>query len=103
MKKVEYSRENLLSIDPTTLRAMIVERTHHTVEIQLYEALHEQGLRSRMILQVHDEVVLQVPKPELDEVSALTREVMEQAYTLDIPLKVDAEVGENWFDMHEIT
>ena len=37
--KVEYSRENLLTIHPTTLRAMIVERTHHTVEIQLYEAL----------------------------------------------------------------
>ena len=37
--KVDYSRENLMTIHPTTLRAMIVERTHHTVEIQLYEAL----------------------------------------------------------------
>ena len=37
--KVDYSRESLLNIHPTTLRAMIVERTHHTVEIQLYEAL----------------------------------------------------------------
>lgn len=37
--KVDYSRENLMAIHPTTLRAMIVERTHHTVEIQLYEAL----------------------------------------------------------------
>lgn len=37
--KVDYSRDNLLIIHPTTLRAMIVERTHHTVEIQLYEAL----------------------------------------------------------------
>ncbi len=37
--KVDHSRENLMSLDPTTLRAMIVERTHHTVEIQLYDAL----------------------------------------------------------------
>jgi nitroreductase len=37
--KVDYSRESLLTVHPTTLRAMIVERTHHTVEIQLYEAL----------------------------------------------------------------
>ena len=37
--KVDYSRENLMTLDPTTLRAMIVERTHHTVEIQLYDAL----------------------------------------------------------------
>ena len=41
--KVDYSRENLMTTNPTTLRAMIVERTHHTVEIQLYEAL-AQGL-----------------------------------------------------------
>jgi nitroreductase len=39
MKPVDYSRENLLTMEPTTLRAMIVERSHHTVEIQLYEAL----------------------------------------------------------------
>jgi nitroreductase len=39
MKPVDYSRDNLLTIEPSTLRAMIVERSHHTVEIQLYEAL----------------------------------------------------------------
>jgi DNA polymerase-1 len=70
--------------------------------INLDRALRARNLGARMVLQVHDEVVLEVPKQELDEVSALTREVMEQAYTLDIPLKVDAEVGENWFDMHDI-
>jgi len=37
--RVDYARENLMTLDPTTLRAMIVERTHHTVEIQLYDAL----------------------------------------------------------------
>jgi DNA polymerase-1 len=70
--------------------------------INLDRELKARNLEARMVLQVHDEVVLEVPKPELDQVSALTREVMEQAYTLDIPLKVDAEVGENWYDMHDI-
>jgi len=70
--------------------------------IKLDRELAARKLQARMVLQVHDEVVLEVPKPELEEVSALTREVMEQAYALDIPLKVDAEVGENWFDMHDI-
>jgi DNA polymerase-1 len=70
--------------------------------IRLDRELTERKLAARMVLQVHDEVVLEVPKDELDEVSALTRAVMEQAYKLDVPLKVDAEVGENWFDMHGI-
>jgi DNA polymerase-1 len=70
--------------------------------IRLDRELTERDLAARMVLQVHDEVVLEVPKNELETVSTLTREVMEQAYTLDIPLKVDAEVGENWFDMHDI-
>jgi DNA polymerase-1 len=52
-----------------------------------------------MVLQVHDEVVLEVPRAELYEAHQLTREVMEKAYTLSVPLKVDIEVGENWLDM----
>ena len=70
--------------------------------IHLDHELTARKLAARMVLQVHDEVVLEVPKNELDEVSALTREEMEHAYKLDVPLKVDAEVGENWFDMHPI-
>lgn len=70
--------------------------------IRLDQELTRRKLAARMVLQVHDELVLELPKPELDEVSALTREVMEEAYTLDIPLKVDAEVGENWLEMHDL-
>jgi DNA polymerase-1 len=51
---------------------------------------------------VHDEVVLEVPKDEVEQVLALTRIVMEGAYSLSVPLKVDIEVGENWFDMRAI-
>jgi DNA polymerase-1 len=70
--------------------------------IRLDEQLAEKGYRARMVLQVHDEVVLEVPKDEVEQVVAMTRTVMEDAYPLSVPLKVDVEVGENWFDMQAI-
>jgi len=70
--------------------------------IRLDHGLDELGLWARMVLQVHDEVVLEVPRDELPAVAPLVREVMEGAYTLSVPLKVDMEVGENWLDMKAI-
>jgi DNA polymerase-1 len=67
--------------------------------IHLASELKAHDLQSRMVLQVHDEVVLEVPKNELDEAVHLSRRVMERAYALSVPLKVDVEVGENWLDM----
>ncbi len=66
---------------------------------RLWRELRARGLRGRMILQVHDELVLEVPKDELDEVTPLVIETMEGAFDLDAPLKVDAKVGENWLEM----
>ena len=59
----------------------------------------EQGLKTKMVLQVHDEIVLEVPRQELDEVLVLSRDVMEDAYPLSVPLRIDIKVGENWLDM----
>ncbi len=70
--------------------------------IALAQRLHESGLRTRMILQVHDELVLEAPNEELPRAVSLVREVMSQAFTLSIPLKVDIEVGPNWLDTEEI-
>jgi DNA polymerase-1 len=70
--------------------------------IRLNKELTGRDLGARMVLQVHDELVLEVPKDELDAVTALTRTVMEHAYELDVPLQVDAEVGENWLEMHPV-
>ncbi|MGL4650099.1 MAG: DNA polymerase I, partial [Caldilineaceae bacterium] len=67
--------------------------------LRLHEALHEQKLRSRMLLQVHDELVLEVPLEERDAAVQLTRQVMSSAYALVVPLKVDVEVGPNWYDL----
>ncbi len=70
--------------------------------IRLYHRLREEGLRSAMILQVHDELVLEVPEEEVEHVIPLVRDAMENAYTLVVPLKVDIEIGPNWYEMEKI-
>jgi DNA polymerase-1 len=69
--------------------------------IRLHRRLQEEGFQARMLLQVHDELVVEMPATEKDAVTALVREVMEAAYQLDISLKVDAEVGPNWYEMED--
>jgi DNA polymerase I len=63
-------------------------------------ALHEDGSRARMILQVHDELVLEAPAREADAVAARTREVMEGVFSLAVPLQVEVGVGRNWREAH---
>ncbi len=67
--------------------------------LALHERLQAERVQSRIILQVHDELVLEVPEAELDTVAALVRETMENAYRLAVPLKVDVEKGRNWEEM----
>ena len=70
--------------------------------IRLFRALNDGGYRARMILQVHDELVLEVPEGELTPVSRLVRETMEGAYDLKATLKVDVEAGPNWYEMEPV-
>jgi DNA polymerase-1 len=67
--------------------------------IRLHRALKERGLSSGMTLQVHDELVLEVPEGELDVVAPLVKSIMEGAFQLDVTLKVDMKVGRNWLEM----
>ena len=60
----------------------------------------EKDFRSRMILQVHDELLFEVREAELEELSGLIREDMEGAWELDVPLKVELGVGRNWSEAH---
>ncbi len=70
--------------------------------IRAYHALKQRPhLKTRMILQVHDELVLEVPEPETAEIAALARDAMNQAFELSVPLKVDVSVGTNWRDKEE--
>ncbi len=60
--------------------------------------LAQEGLQARMLLQIHDELVLEVPKAELDTVARLVRQEMEAACPMAVPLKVDVKFGSNWAD-----
>ena len=70
--------------------------------INVQDAIVGSGLESRMILQVHDELVLEVPENELEKTVKLVRRVMEEAYKLDIPLLTEARSGVNWGSMQAL-
>ncbi|MFI5272515.1 MAG: DNA polymerase I [Ktedonobacterales bacterium] len=64
--------------------------------------LRELRLGAKMILQVHDELVLEVPDPELDAVGELVRDAMAGAMVLSVPVKVELKAGRNWYDVRPI-
>jgi DNA polymerase I len=67
--------------------------------IRIDAALHDRGLKSRMTLQVHDELVFEVPENEVETMQSLVREHMEKAHALAVPLLVEMGVGPNWRDL----
>ena len=68
--------------------------------IGLHAELTRRRMGSRLILQIHDELLLEVPEGEGEAARALVKEVMEGALTLDVPLVVDARLGASWADVH---
>ena len=62
--------------------------------------LARRELKTRLVLQIHDELLLEVPADETEEASALVRHVMENALALDVPLVVDARLGRTWLRAH---
>ena len=68
--------------------------------IKIYQAFQTHQLKSKMILQVHDELVFDVLKDELNQVKSIVEECMAKAYTLNVPLLAEAGVGDNWLEAH---
>ena len=66
--------------------------------VNVYNRLKEQGLKSRLILQVHDELIVEATGDELDQVEVLLREEMENAVNLKVDLKVDLNIGKSWYE-----
>jgi len=66
--------------------------------VRMDEALKARGLHSRMLLQVHDELVFEVPPEELDTMKELVPAIMAEAVPLDVPLKAEVNVGLNWYE-----
>lgn len=69
--------------------------------IEVYEHLQQEDYQARLLLQVHDELVLEVAGEDLAQVAAIVKEEMEGAVDLDVPLIVDLQIGENWRDKRD--
>ena len=68
--------------------------------INIHRRLKKEHWESKMLLQVHDELVFDVPKAEVERLTAMVKEEMESAFTLDVPLVVDVGIGQNWLEAH---
>ena len=68
--------------------------------LHIYKRMQTEQLESKMLLQVHDELVFECPKAELDTLTQLVQTEMENAYALQVPLTVDIGVGQNWLEAH---
>lgn len=68
--------------------------------INIHQKLQEGAYKSKMLLQVHDELVFDIYKPELEDMKILIKTEMENAYKLKVPLDVDLDIGDNWLEAH---
>lgn len=68
--------------------------------VKVQEYLEENNLQTKMILQVHDELVFDVPKSELETIKPKIMEIMSKTYQIDVPLDVEAGIGQNWLEAH---
>ena len=69
--------------------------------INVYKRLSDENFKSKIILQVHDELIIESPEEESEEVKKLLKEEMENAVKLHVPLEVHIAVGKTWFDAKE--
>jgi DNA polymerase-1 len=66
--------------------------------VSVYKTLKEKKMKSKLILQVHDELIINVVPEELEEIKTIIKEEMESAVSLNVPLEVDINIGESWYD-----
>ena len=66
--------------------------------INIYNEFNKKGLKAKIIIQVHDELLIDCPKNELEQVKEIVKDKMENSYKLSVPLKVDIEMGKNWYE-----
>lgn len=66
--------------------------------VEIYDKFRELGLKSKMLIQVHDELVFNVYNEELDTVKKIVEDIMENTYDVGVPLKVDIEIGNDWYE-----
>jgi DNA polymerase-1 len=68
--------------------------------INIQKRIEEQGMETKMVIQIHDELVFEVPEEELREAGNLVRQEMEGVIDISVPLKIDISSGKNWSEAH---
>ena len=68
--------------------------------INIHKRMNSESYKSKMILQIHDELLFECPKAEIEDFSAMIQQEMESAVHLSVPLKVDWGYGESWYEAH---
>ena len=68
--------------------------------INIHDKIKKGNWNAKMLLQVHDELIFDVPKTEVDSLSAMVKEEMENAFKLEVSLVVDIGIGNNWLEAH---
>ena len=66
--------------------------------VEIYDEFSKNNLKSKMLIQVHDELVFNVLDEELELVQSIVKNIMENTFKLSVPLKVDIEIGNNWYE-----
>lgn len=69
--------------------------------LKINDEIETRKLKSQLLIQVHDDLLLEVPKEEIEETTAIVKEAMENAYSLKVPLEVSLNIGRNWYEMEE--
>ena len=68
--------------------------------ININKRMKEENFSSKMILQIHDELIFECPKEEVDKLAIMVQNEMESAVNLSVPLKVDWNYGKSWYEAH---
>lgn len=102
LPELTSSNHNLRAFGERVARNMPIQGTAADIikiaMIKVYERLKKENMKSRLILQVHDELIVEAPEDEAEKAAALLNEEMENAVKLSVPLTADAAIGKTWYD-----
>ncbi len=102
LPELTASNRNLRAFGERVARNMPIQGTAADIikiaMIKVYNRLKAENMKSRLILQVHDELIVEAPKEEAEKAAAILKEEMENAVKLNVPLTADANVGDTWYD-----
>lgn len=102
LPELTSSNHNLRAFGERVARNMPIQGTAADIikiaMIRVYDRLKKENMRSRLILQVHDELIVEAPIEEAEKAAAVLKEEMENAVSLNVPLTADANIGNTWYD-----